>query len=159
VVPHVWTDSYLQLSPRLLSDVSLILRPRTVVEVDEQTSLKTKASVANGRNDALTFLSDLSNLFEGPYRAPTRTRTRPSHVLHKLTFYAAHLAMCPTGALRTLAGDLNRLATYMEITDPDETEVVPEHGSTLPLGSVAGHIGSGPEPAQQRSRPTIEELS
>ncbi len=153
------TDLYLQLSPRLLSDVYLILRPRTIVEVVKQGSLKTQASVTNSI-DALTFLSDLSNLFEGSSRTPKRTKTRPSRVLHKITFYAAQIATCPTEALRTLAEDLNRLANYMETTEPDEREAVPENKITLPFSSaVERDIDSGLGPARQRSRPTIEELS
>ena len=157
------TDLYLQLSPRLLSDVSLILRPRTVVEVTNQASLKTLAPVTNSRIDALAFLSDLSNLFEGSSRTPTRTKTRPSRVIHKITFYAAHIATCPTEALRALAEDLNRLANDMETTEPDESEAVPANKIILPFGSAAGDVErdivSGPAPARQRSRPTIEELS
>ena len=155
------TDLYLQLSPRLLSDVSLILLPRTVVEVVKQASLKTQASVTNSRIDALTFLSDLSNLFEGPSRTLPQAKTRTSRVLHKITFYAAHIATCPTGALRALAEDLNRLANDMETTEPDEPEAVPENKIILPFGSAAKEaergIASNLEPALQRSRPTIEE--
>ena len=157
------TDLYLQLSPRLLSDVSLILRPRTVVEVVKQVSLRTPASVTNGRIDALTFLSDLSSLFEGSTRIPRREKTRSSRVLHKIIFYAAHIATCPTEALQTLAEDLNRLANYMETTELDEPEAVPENKITLPFTTAAedvvGDIDSGLRPARQRIRPTIEELS
>lgn len=163
MVPHAWTELYLQLSPRLLSDVSLILRPRTVVEVVKQASLKTQAPVTNSRIDALTFLSDLSNLFGGSSQTPTRAKTRPSHVLHKITFYAAHIATCPTETLRALVEDLNRLASHMETTELDGTKAVPEDGITLPFGSAAGvvdrEIVSGLEPARQRSRPIIEELN
>jgi len=143
--------------------VSLILRPRAVVEVDKEAPLETQASVTNSRIDALTFLSDLSNLFGGSSRTPTRAKPRPSRVLHKITFYAAHIATCPTEALRALAEDFNRLASYMETTEPDETKAVPENRVTLPFGSAAGEVDrdtvSGIEPAQLRSRPIIEELS
>ena len=157
------TDLYLQLSPRLLSDVSSILRPRTVVEVVKQASLKTQASVTNSRIDALTFLSDLSNLFEGPSRTPAQAKTRTLRVLHKITFYAAHITTYPTEALRALAEDLNRLANDMGTTEPDESEAVSENKIILPFGSAAGDLErdmvSGLEPTLQSSRPTIEELS
>ena len=128
-----------------------------------QAPLKTQASVTNSRADALTFLSDLSNLFEGSPRTPARAKTRPSRVLHKITFYAAHIATCPTEALRALVEDLNRMANDMETTEPDESETVLEDRIILPFGSAAGDmerdIFSGPESTRQRSRPTIEELS
>jgi hypothetical protein len=138
--------------------VSLILRPRAVVEVTKEASLKARALGTNSRIDALTFLSDLSNLFGGPSPIPTRAKPRPSHVLHKITFYAAHITTCPTEALQALAEDLS----YMETTESDEIQPLPENGITLPFTSSAGEVDidivSGLEPARQRGRPIIEEL-
>lgn len=159
------TNLYLQLSPRLLSDVSMILCPRAVVEVNKQAILQTRASVVNERIGALTFLSDLFNLFEHSSQTPTPTKKKsPSHVLHKLNFYAAQVATCRAGALRTLAEDLHHLATYIETTEQGKTETVLEQGITLPFGLAAGDVDrgrdpSGAEPPRRTSRPTIEELN
>ena len=125
--------------------------------------MKTQASLASDRIDALTFLSDLSKLFERAPRTPTPTKQRPSLVPHKLTFYAAQVATCPTGVLRTLAEDLHHLALYMETTESGETDSVSEKGVLLPIGPAPGEVDmgivSGLEPARHRSRPTIEELN
>jgi hypothetical protein len=131
--------------------------------MDNQASLQAQVSVATDRLHALAFLSDLSNLFERP--SPTLAKKRPSHVLHKLTFYAAQVATCPTGALRTLAEELHHQAAYLELeaTETGGTEIVPEEELTLPLGPAAREIdmgvASGSEPTQRRSRHTIEELN
>lgn len=157
------TNVYLQLSPQLLSDVSLILRPRGVVEVDKEAPLKTQASLANDRVHILTFLSDLSNLFKPSSQSPTPAKKRPSSVLHKLTFYAAQVSTCPTGVLRTLAEDLHHLGTSIETTEPDEPETVLEQGLVFPFAPAPGEVDMGivssPEPARHRNRPTIEELN
>jgi hypothetical protein len=143
--------------------VSFILHPRAVVEMDKQASSRTQASVGNDRIDALTFLSDLSSLFEHSSHTPTLAKKQYSHVLRKLTFYAAQVAMCPTSVLRTLAVDLHHQATCMEATEQGETEIVRERGITLPFSPAAGEVDvgivSGPGPARRKSPPAIEELS
>jgi len=142
--------------------VALILRPRAVVEVDKGAPLKTQASLANDRIDILTFLSDLFNLFERSPQSPTPAKKRPLNVLHKITFYAAQVATCPNGVLRTVAEDLHHLSTSTEAVEPGEAETILGHGFMLPVGPASGEvdvgIASGPEPARHGNR-LIEELN
>lgn len=84
-------------------------------------------------------------------------------MLHKLAFYAAQVATCPPGVLRTVAEELHHLFASSEAIEPGEAEAILGQGFMLPFdlapGAVDMGIVSGPKPARHRNQPSIEELN
>lgn len=106
----------------LLKDTALLLRPATVTVIPEP---KSAPSSADPSANALRVFSDLAEfLTESPTpertsegNAPSaqpKSRPKPNHVVHKLTFYAAYLLGTPAPMLRVLADEATMRANALE---------------------------------------------
>jgi len=90
----------------LLEDVAKILRPRRIT-ISEPSSEEADVSTSLGENHpsatTIRMMSDMSALF-GP------TAGRRSHIVMKLTFYAAHILSTPLSHLHVVADQVNLLS-------------------------------------------------
>ncbi len=110
----------------LLQDTALLLRPATVTVIPEPKSALSSADLeAHPSANALRVLSDLADFLTeslAPDRAPegnapsaqTKSRQRPNHVVHKLTFYAAYILGIPAPMLRVLVDEVTMRANALE---------------------------------------------
>lgn len=110
----------------LLKDTALLLRPATVTVLPEPKSALSSADLeAHPSADALRVFSDLAEfLTESPAtdrtpegNAPSaqpKSRPKPNHVVHKLTFYAAYLLGTPAPMLRVVADEATMRAKALE---------------------------------------------
>ncbi|KAH9893328.1 hypothetical protein C8Q73DRAFT_648077 [Cubamyces lactineus] len=110
----------------LLKDTALLLRPATVTIVPDRDSALTSAGLeAHPSANALRVLSDLAEFFSDNSRppnsaverqpnSPSREPSKPNHVVHKLTFYAAYVLGTPTPMLRMLADEAMMRAKMLE---------------------------------------------
>ncbi|KAL1945141.1 hypothetical protein VTO73DRAFT_2761 [Trametes versicolor] len=110
----------------LLKDTALLLRPATVTVLPEPKSALSSADLeAHPSANALRVFSDLAEFFtESPTldrasggtapSAQPKSKPKPNHVVHKLTFYAAYLLDTPAPMLRVLADEATMRANALE---------------------------------------------
>ncbi|PCH44107.1 hypothetical protein WOLCODRAFT_133088 [Wolfiporia cocos MD-104 SS10] len=110
----------------LLRDAVVLLLPSSVTVVSTASSLEGSSPDLSSHPSAkvLRVFSDLSYLLahHRPTQQPQTTantnggmeKPKPSHVAHKLTFYAAHVVGVPPLLLRALVDELRVCATGME---------------------------------------------
>lgn len=110
----------------LLRDTALLLRPATVTIIPESKSALSSADLeAHPSANALRVFSDLAEFVtESPTpdrasegtapSAQPKSRPKPNHVVHKLTFYAAYLLGTPAPMLRVLADEVTMRANALE---------------------------------------------
>ncbi|PIL33207.1 hypothetical protein GSI_04657 [Ganoderma sinense ZZ0214-1] len=117
-----------QLFSLLLRDSAAFLRPATVTVVTPQ-DLEEHPSP-----NALRVLSDMAALFteaqDSTRNRPTSgvpQKAKPNHVVHKLTFYAAHVLGTPGSMLRVLADEAIVRAKSLE----NEAKQAAGSGSTM----------------------------
>lgn len=142
----------------LLKDTALLLRPATVTVIPEPKSAPTSADFeAHPSANALRVFSDLAGfLTESPApdhasegyapSAQPKSKPKPNHVVHKLTFYAAYLLGTPATMLRVLADEATMRANALE----KESKQTTQAGS-----QIINRVGQ--QPSQGAAR--IEELT
>ena len=107
----------------LLQDIAVLLRPATVTVVASPDS--TRQLEDHPSANALRVLSDLASLFDDN---AVKTRPKPNHVVHKLTFYAAYIIGTPAPMLRVLADEATMRAKTLEKEGSERKGV---HGSDV----------------------------
>ncbi|KAI0730925.1 hypothetical protein C8Q76DRAFT_614104 [Earliella scabrosa] len=93
----------------LLQDIAVLLRPATVTVVASTDSPRRLEDHPSA--NALRVLSDLASLFDD---TSVKSKAKPNHVVHKLTFYAAYIIGTPAPMLRVLADEATMRAKTLE---------------------------------------------
>ncbi|KAH9852166.1 hypothetical protein C2E23DRAFT_868976 [Lenzites betulinus] len=108
----------------LLKDTALLLRPAAVTVVPQPGSSLTATELeAHPSRDTLRVLSDFAEFFGSPAEGTRgahgepgqpEAKSKPNHVVHKLTFYAAYVLGTPAPMLRVLADEAAMKAKALE---------------------------------------------
>ncbi|KAH8103826.1 hypothetical protein BXZ70DRAFT_665420 [Cristinia sonorae] len=115
--PGMVTDVWSRFTPgtvtansfaALLRDASKLIRPPLVTEEASDTDDDRNHHSSYPHHHISSALNDLASLF-----APTSTR-KPTHISHKLTFYAARVLVTPSPILHMLAAELAARADRIE---------------------------------------------
>lgn len=99
----------------LLEDVAKLVRPRRITVTEYSSGEQEETGVlATDHPFATTIMviSDMSSLF-GTYMDSSAVASRRSHIVMKLTFYAAHILSTPSSHLHALADETNLLSKSM----------------------------------------------
>ena len=140
----------------LLQDAAFLLQPKKVVEVksvpttDDNVDLRQNASL-----NALRVLSDIASLYgEPPAKndgaGSSQPLRKPSHVVHKLLFYAAYVLGTPAPMLRVLADEAAMRAKTLESEG--------KRGQVVESETVAARIVKSARGSNATRTPRIEEL-
>ena len=131
-----------QLFSLLLKDSAALLRPATVTVLASGDNA-TRDLEEHPSADALRVLSDIAAVFteaqdsnrdHHPTLGPPQ-KAKPNHILHKLTFYAAHVLGTPGPMLRVLADEATMRAKTLE-------KEAKQSGQNTSVGEVK-RIGGG----------------
>lgn len=144
---------------QLLLDLHYLFKPQIVIEVDGSQSPKIAATSSSthpthsSHPNLIRCLGDVAILFRSPN---TGERLHGSSaVLHKLTFYTAHVMTAPLGLIRRIADEI-RIKSMTEDGNLDHNEggsiVIPEVDSSQP------ERGGDTETVPMRLKPRIEEI-
>ncbi|KAF9246575.1 hypothetical protein BU15DRAFT_85322 [Melanogaster broomeanus] len=135
----------------LMEDVEKLVRPRRVTIAEHSLRRGERVPTLTADHPTATTImavSDVASLFKLPTESSTVSQR--SHVVMKLTFYAAHLLSTPSFVLHALADEVYLLSESME----SEVEKI----NRRPAEAIA-RPGGGSSPDQKTSRKGIAEIS
>ncbi|KAF9232594.1 hypothetical protein BU15DRAFT_54862, partial [Melanogaster broomeanus] len=132
----------------LMEDVEKLVRPRRVTKGREGADSDGRSPQCDNKLSTIMAISDVASLFKLPTESSAVSQR--SHVVMKLTFYAAHLLSTPSFVLHALADDVYLLSESME-SEVEKIDRCPAEAITRPEG--------GSSPDQKTPRKGIAEIS
>lgn len=91
----------------LLEDVAKLVRPRRIVAAAPEENEKAGTLTANHPLSMMIMvISDVSSLFSA-YPDSSVVARRSSHIVMKLTFYAAHILSTPSSRFHALSDEVH----------------------------------------------------
>ncbi|PVG02055.1 hypothetical protein CPB86DRAFT_823272 [Serendipita vermifera] len=151
----------------LLSDVTLLFRPSLVSEVRSPLE---EASYGSPQSKLITCLGDLQYLFESsasheiksrshsnPHEATTTQKGsgRPKAVVHKLTFYGAHVKTAPMTHILDI---INELRAYLSTESKGQDDIDPAYGAEKRDDMKTGLVVDADHIRSSAPIPKIEEI-